>query len=78
MRPLGPMLDRFAAFHHMEAGPLAAFLGMGADSLERLRLEALPEERAETFTAEAERVAAASGASAARLMQVARIAKLLR
>lgn len=77
-RPFGAMLERFAAFHHMEDGGLAGFLGVGVDKLERLRAEMLPEERAPEFPAEVQRLAARSGASAARLRQVARIAKLLR
>ncbi len=78
MRPLGPMLDRFATFHHMEVAGLARFLGIGVERLPGLRDATLPEEREEMFVAQAEHVAAASGASAARLMQVARVAKILR
>jgi hypothetical protein len=78
VRPLGPMLERFAAFHHMEEGGLAAFLGVRVDTLAALRAEVVPEERAEEFLPAVERIAGASGASVARLMQVTRIAKMLR
>jgi len=77
-RPVGGMLERFAAFHHMADGQLAGFLGVGVDRLEVLRPHTLPEERDPAFQADVERLAALSGCSAARLMQVARIAKLLR
>ncbi len=77
-RPLGSMLERFGAFHHMDEGDLAGFLGLGVDKLPLLREEILPEERAPEFASEVERIAARTGASAARLMQLARIVKLLR
>jgi hypothetical protein len=72
------MLERFKAFHHMEDGALAGFLGVGVDRLGALAAEALPEERAAGFQGAVERIAAATGASVARLMQMARVAKLLR
>ena len=75
---LGDLLDRFSSFHHMSPDELAAFVGVKADRLGTLRTYTVPEERAPEFAVAVAGAAAATGATEARLMQVARVAKLLR
>jgi hypothetical protein len=77
-RPLAGYLERFAAFHHMAAADLAAFLGTDEAALARLGHAALPDERARDYGEVLARLAAQSGASAARLAQAVRVARVLR
>ncbi|MCL6594622.1 MAG: hypothetical protein K6V73_00230 [Firmicutes bacterium] len=78
VRSVGELCDRFAAFHHMEAADLEAFLGLGPGGLGTLAGASLPEERSPEYAPALAALAAQSGASAARLAQVVRVARLLR
>lgn len=77
-RSLGDLLDRFSEFHHMTAAGLAAFLGLPDGGLSDLRTHTVPEERDPEFGPAVAAIADRTGASAARIAQVARVTKILR
>ena len=75
---LGDLVDRFAAFHHMDPADVAGFLGIAPSRLSALRGHTLPGERDVAFAARVATAAAAADMSPVRLAQVARVARLLR
>lgn len=75
---LGDLVDRFAAFHHMDPADVAGFLGVVPSRLSAVRSHTLPAERDAVFVARVAEVAASADMSPVRLAQVARVARLLR